>query len=127
MSAQTQTCRDRFKDMGLTNEIAKNNLDILVEFIKEEIEQHNAEGSGIFLSLDEKIEIVSRKDMKNKTDYEEIYLTVSGEYFKNRQAISFEYDGWIGFCGWASSANQKPFLNAFNRWLDIIKEKNGKN
>ena len=34
-----------------------------------------------------------------------------------REAISFNSDGFIGFCGWADTQNSQPFLNAFRRWL----------
>lgn len=45
------------------------------------------------------------------------YLFVSGFYFKGREAISFNPDGFIGFAGWADGCNVQPFLRAFRRWV----------
>ncbi len=46
------------------------------------------------------------------------YVRVDGPYFKDREGISFEPNGFIGFAGWADSRNERPFLVAFARWLD---------
>lgn len=48
----------------------------------------------------------------------EAYLFCDASYFKGREAISFNADGFIGFCGWADSNNSIPFVAAFCRWLD---------
>lgn len=50
------------------------------------------------------------------------FLTVKGTYFNDREAISFNPDGFIGFCGWASSKNSEPFINGFVKWCDAVKE-----
>ena len=55
-------------------------------------------------------------------------LYVNSRYFKQREAITFNSDGFIGFCGWASSENVQPFVEAFNRWCeglaeDVVKRK----
>lgn len=34
-------------------------------------------------------------------------------YFNNRQAVTFEKDGFIGFAGWSDDTNIKPILNGF--------------
>ena len=46
------------------------------------------------------------------------YVRVDGPYFEDREGISFEPGGFIGFAGWADSRNERPFLVAFARWLD---------
>lgn len=48
----------------------------------------------------------------------EAYLFCDASYFKGREAISFNADSFIGFCGWADSYNSIPFVAAFCRWLD---------
>lgn len=45
------------------------------------------------------------------------FLRVSGFYFSGREAISFNEDGFIGFCGWADSINSQPFYRAFFMWV----------
>jgi len=48
------------------------------------------------------------------------FLMVSGSYFNDREAISFNQDGFIGFAGWADSTNVSPMLNAFEKWVEEI-------
>ena len=46
------------------------------------------------------------------------YVRVDGPYFEDREGISLEPGGFIGFAGWADSRNERPFLVAFARWMD---------
>ena len=48
------------------------------------------------------------------------FLTGSGEYFTAREVISFNRDGFIGFCGSADSENTAPVLAAFVEWCDWL-------
>ena len=50
------------------------------------------------------------------------YITGKGGYFNAREAISFDPDGFIGFCGEASAANAAPVLETFVKWCDYVKE-----
>lgn len=52
------------------------------------------------------------------------YLTAKGAYFDDREVISFNYDGFIGFCGAADSQNTEPVLEAFREWCDYLEERN---
>ncbi len=69
-------------------------------------------------------ELRLKKKLNDRYDHDghlkEAYIRCSGPYFKNREAISFNVDGFIGFCGWADSKNQRPFLNAFARWVEYL-------
>lgn len=46
------------------------------------------------------------------------FLRVDSSYWRDREAISFNRDGFIGFAGWADDGNVQPFLRAFMRWLE---------
>lgn len=46
------------------------------------------------------------------------YVRVDGPYFEDREGVSLNPNGWVGFAGWADSRNDRPFLVAFARWLD---------
>lgn len=46
------------------------------------------------------------------------FIRVDGGYFKNREAVSFNYDGFIGFAGWADDKNVQPILSGFYCWID---------
>lgn len=48
------------------------------------------------------------------------FLTGRGEYFTRREVISFNANGFIGFCGAASDANAQPVLEAFVEWCDWL-------
>jgi hypothetical protein len=50
------------------------------------------------------------------------YITMRGEYFSNRECISFNPDGFIGFAGWADTKNTDPIIAAFCEWVDGVKE-----
>ena len=51
------------------------------------------------------------------------FITASGEYFNAREAISFNRDGFIGFCGAADSENTVPVVAAFVEWCDWLAER----
>lgn len=48
------------------------------------------------------------------------YITGKGTYFSAREVISFNADGYIGFCGDASGANAEPVVAAFCEWCDWL-------
>ena len=49
-----------------------------------------------------------------------VVFTVNGDYFVKREGITFNYDGFIGFAGWASDSNVVPFLEAFKSWVNWL-------
>lgn len=51
------------------------------------------------------------------------YMTGKGEYFNAREVISFERNGFIGFCGDADTENTQPVLAAFMEWCDWLVER----
>ncbi len=48
---------------------------------------------------------------------ESAFLHVDSDYFRGREAISFNSDGFIGFAGCADDGNVQPFLRAFVDWV----------
>lgn len=50
-------------------------------------------------------------------------IRVKGTYFDDREAITFNEDGFIGICGWADDYNLTPFAMAFKDWCDYMKGK----
>ena len=47
-------------------------------------------------------------------------ITAKGASFTTTNVISFNRDGFIGFCGEASDENLKPVLAAFVAWCDEL-------
>lgn len=39
-------------------------------------------------------------------------------YFDDREAVTFNQDGFVGFAGWADDLNIRPFLDGFSAWCD---------
>ena len=55
-------------------------------------------------------------------------LRCRADYFENREAISFNTDGLIGFAGWADDTNVKPILEGFKEWVaEICSAEKGQN
>lgn len=50
----------------------------------------------------------------------EKYMTCRCKEWDSREAVSFNSDGFIGFAGWASTANAKPILDAVKNWLNKV-------
>ena len=67
------------------------------------------------------------------TEYNNGYLdfaeiTVQSDWFSEREGITFNRDGFIGFCGWASSNNARPIYDAFEKWVcELVLELNDYN
>lgn len=49
-----------------------------------------------------------------------VELHVKGPYFERREAVTFGTSGFIGFCGWASDCNERPFLDGFCEWVSTF-------
>ena len=101
--------RKKFAECSFSySKLNSNDLIFLMKFIRIELKKHK----DFKMFLSEKVDIKFNEDTLKY-----FYLRVNGPYFENREAISFNIDGFIGFCGWASSNNSKPFLTAFDNWI----------
>ncbi len=54
-----------------------------------------------------------------KLDDNNKYMTCKSDYFEDREAISFNRDGFIGMAGWADSKNITPIREAVVEWLNL--------
>jgi hypothetical protein len=41
-------------------------------------------------------------------------------YFDDREAVTFNPDGFVGFGGWADEVNIQPILTGFMSWLSLV-------
>lgn len=115
----TDEARQYFKDKGLTyDDIKEGDILVLVMMMNQEIKKSNKmnEMSVNTMYLSKKI------DMKRKSNGSLIYCYtyMNSHYFTQREAISFNSDGFIGFAGWADQRNTNPLLRAFIRWCDYM-------
>ena len=49
-------------------------------------------------------------------------ITGSGDYFDSRECITFNGDGFIGFCGDADQNNTKIITDTFIKWCTTLSE-----
>lgn len=82
--------------------------------------------SGLFQDT-YSVEPIRQKDIyrdggKKSAPINSIELHVSAHYFTRREAVTFNGDGFIGFCGWSSSENAQPIYAAFIEWCNEVAE-----
>ena len=119
-----EDCRNRFKKYGLTyGDIADGDILALVMLLNREIKKSNREGetSADTMRLSQKMII---KHKSNGT-ISECYLFMNSHYFTQRECISFNKDGFIGFAGWADDGNLNPIRRAFLEWCEILRKQRG--
>lgn len=113
--------RQYFTDKGLTYEdITEGDILALVMLLNKHIKAANKSGetSVDTISLSRKIDI----KMRTNSTILACFLYVNSHYFTRRECISFNYDGFIGFAGWADQGNTNPILRAFLEWCDYLAE-----
>ncbi len=111
--------RDYFKNKGLTYaDITEGDILTLVMLLNKHIKKSNKGGetSVNTMSLSKKIDI---KKKSNGT-ITECFLYMNSHYFTQRECISFNQNGFIGFAGWADQGNTNPILRAFLEWCDYL-------
>lgn len=117
----TNEAREYFKNKGLTyDSITEGDILTLAMMLEKEIKKSNKAGetSVSTITLSKKI------GMEKKTNGHIMccFLYVNSHYFEQREAISFNRDGFIGFAGWADQGNTNPLLRGFLKWCDYLAE-----
>ena len=110
-------CRELFTSLAY-DDIRHCDLDALQGYIAIECARsHRAGMTPHFMTPRRKSDSLCCK-MKPEGGLEKAYIKIDClDQWNGREAISFNSDGFIGFCGWADMQNSQPFLNAFRRWL----------
>jgi len=49
-----------------------------------------------------------------------VEIRCSSDYFDNREAVTFNRDGFVGICGWADRKNSLAFTRGFCSWVDDL-------
>lgn len=101
------------------SDINKENFLRLVKILDETLRKNPAGIHDLCVTISpKKYAPIFKKDSRGGMT--EAYIRCSSDYFTGREAISFNSDGFIGFCGWASSVSSEPFAEAFMLWLNEI-------
>ena len=119
--------RDKFINASLSYEdIAESDFYLLLSILSNELQKYTSP-QGIKMKISNRIKRNQpniKLDKNSKMEY--AHIKVDSHYFEGREAISFNRGGWIGFAGWASTENIKPFCKAFCEWIDVLKIRRGK-
>ena len=116
--------RQYFSDKGLTYaDITEGDILVLIGNLNKELKKSNKAGET---SVDT-MHLSKKITMKKNRDGSIIscYLYMNSHYFTQREAISFNTDGFIGFAGWADQGNTNPILRAFLGWCDYLADSKG--
>ena len=112
-----EEAREYFKKKGLSYSWIKEfEIEKLRFLIEKELLEYLKDGGEHAKKMDMKLSNKFKKSYygpiwnKDKT-LKFACITVNGSYFKNREGICFNDDGFIGFCGWADNSNKMPFIN----------------
>lgn len=119
-----EKAREHFTNLGLTYEVlTPYTIDLLINYIQGEILALREENPDCFLRRMKPYKYTAKQIKTNKFDCVE--LLVDGTYFHNREAVTFNSDGFIGFAGWASGYVNLPFINGFVKWCDKLANRVG--
>lgn len=114
----TQEARAYFEACGLAyDDVTEGDILALVMMLNQEIKRAAKSGECI------KTMHMSRKIIMRKKSNGVItccFLYANSHYFTQRECISFNANGFIGFCGWADDDNAAPIIKAFIRWCDCL-------
>ncbi|MCE6958051.1 hypothetical protein LAZ40_03145 [Cereibacter sphaeroides] len=60
---------------------------------------------------------VSRMTSKDTPRGRVVRILCRSDYFKDREAFTFNPDGFVGIAGWADETSVQPFLKALVAWV----------
>ena len=116
--------RDCFWKSGLTYEdVTTGDILALVMMLNEEIKKSNKAGETSVNTMRLSSKII--KKCRSNGTITECYLLLNSHYFRQRECISFNRDGFIGFAGWADDQNLNPIKRAFIRWCKELSKVKG--
>lgn len=119
---QSDLVREFAKDKGLTySDIGSRELFLLWGIVDKWLKKHSEESLNSTKMKLEKIHPINDVEWNDDGTIKVASLLLSSSYFANRECISFNRDGFIGFAGWASSDNLQPIAKAFVEWVREIK------
>ena len=117
---KSEECREYFKDCGLSySTISELDIRTLISIIESEFKQISEYGFEFQKHMNLKVRVPLKKDIKTlSSGLSHAYIKCDGSYFSKREAISFNTDGFIGFCCWADYSCSQPILRSFIKWCD---------
>lgn len=116
-----EACRVRFAELGIGyGQIYEGDIEVLYMLVNRAVKRFATappvRDSITTMHMSKRVKVEKRTNGTIRG----AYLFVNSYYFTQREAISFNRDGFIGFAGWASDNNVRPFLEAFMEWCDYM-------
>jgi hypothetical protein len=116
---KSDIARDYFNEKGLSYEgVTEGDIGILYLLLNKHVKQTNKAGTMSTNTMRMSAKIKGKYN-RNGT-VKECYLFLNSHYFTQREAISFNPDGFIGFAGWADEGNKAPLISAFMEWVETL-------
>lgn len=116
---RNNSVREYFKDKGLSySDITEGDICTLVMLLNKHVKQAAKKGEMSTTTMRMSQKIKSKFTTNGKMV--ECYLFINSHYFIQRECISFNNNGFIGFAGWADDTNLAPIIAAFIEWCDSI-------
>lgn len=115
----SETAREYFKNKNLSyKDITEGDICTLVMLLNKSIKLacKNHQMSVDSMRMSQRI----KSKFTTNGKLIECYLFMNSHYFRQRECISFNKDGFIGFCGWADGSNSKPIINSFIEWCNSL-------
>ena len=107
----TDEARSVFKSSGLTyKDLSRDNLKRLRTAINDQMTDDDSIMKELKCRYRFRVSIADGH-------INQAYLGCKSYKFDDREAVSFNSDGFIGFAGWADSTNIQPILLGFVDWV----------
>lgn len=119
---QRDRARARFAAMGLSySDITDGELLMLTMTLNKAFKKAR---KGAKTPVHSSMTLSKRIKAKHKSNGSivEAYFFMNAHYFTGRECVSFNKDGFIGFCGWADDKNTAVVIEGFNEWPDLMAE-----
>lgn len=127
-----ENARKYFKESGLAySDIKEKDFYMLMALLADELEKyseivkdpntHGISTMRISTGLKRNMPVFNKQSNGN---LKSAFIKVDSHYFEGREAISLNED-FVGFAGWADDTNIQPFVKAFVRFVDYLKESKG--
>ena len=114
-----EEARELFRNKGLSyRNITEGYIAALMIFLDQELKSSNKTGETSVNTMHMSKKIRIRK--RTNGSIISCYLFMNSHYFTQRECISFNENGFIGFAGWADDGNLNPIKRAFIKWCEMI-------
>lgn len=126
MLKDRDAAREFFKPLTF-KDVTEENFYRLAHILSKILTNWNIDLQGNIITNKYQMKLESHKDYPNikpltyNAKTKEAFIIVNCDNYSMREGITFRKDGWIGFAGWADNDNVRPFLDAFEEWVNLLK------